>query len=142
MNHTRLARRCTCRPRLSRSTYSTRSIAAALISPEEVQAFERDGAVVVRGVFDNKWLDLAAAGIERNLAEPGVYASENDTQEGRFFDDYCNWHRIPEFQSIVRESPAAELAALAMQSKTAQFFHDHVLVKEPHTVTLRQISTV
>ena len=53
--------------------------------------------------------------------------------QGRFFDDYCNWTRIPAFEKLVRESPAAALVARAMQSKTAQFFHDHVLVKEPGT---------
>jgi ectoine hydroxylase-related dioxygenase (phytanoyl-CoA dioxygenase family) len=103
-----------------------------IISAEEVEAYQRDGAVLIRGVF-REWMDIAAAGIERNLEHPGEYASENDVEEGRFFDDYCNWPRIPEFGQLVNESPAAELAARAMQSKTSQFFHDHVLVKEPHT---------
>jgi ectoine hydroxylase-related dioxygenase (phytanoyl-CoA dioxygenase family) len=31
------------------------------------------------------------------------------------------------------DSPAAEIAARAMSSSVAQFFHDHVLVKEPGT---------
>lgn len=53
--------------------------------------------------------------------------------QGRFFDHYCNWTRIPAFEKVIRESPAAALAAQAMQSKFAQFFHDHVLVKEPGT---------
>jgi ectoine hydroxylase-related dioxygenase (phytanoyl-CoA dioxygenase family) len=105
------------------------------ITPEEVEAFQTEGAVVVRGVFKD-WLELAASGIERNLSEPGEYSSENQADEGRFFDDYCNWRRIPEFEQIVNQSPAAELAALAMRSETAQFFHDHVLVKEPHTPKL------
>lgn len=106
-----------------------------MISKEAIEAFQKDGAVCVRGVFKD-WIAVAAAGIERNLTEPGQYASENDAEEGRFFDDYCNWSRIPEFQELVTSSPAAELAALAMQSNTAQFFHDHVLVKEPHTPKL------
>jgi ectoine hydroxylase-related dioxygenase (phytanoyl-CoA dioxygenase family) len=110
-----------------------------MITPEEVEAFQRDGAVLVKGVFCD-WMDVAAAGIERNLTHPGEYASENGVSsmestlnEGRFFDDYCNWPHIPEFGQLVHESPAAELAARAMQSQSAQFFHDHVLVKEPHT---------
>ena len=46
---------------------------------------------------------------------------------GSFFDDYCNWQCIPEFGRVVLESPAARIAAAAMRSETAQFFHDHVL---------------
>lgn len=103
-----------------------------MVTPEEVAAFQNDGAVVVRGVFAD-WIDLMASGIAENMANPGTYASENAVSEGRFFDDYCNWTRLPDFERIVRDSPAAELAAMAMQSKTAQFFHDHVLVKEPGT---------
>jgi ectoine hydroxylase-related dioxygenase (phytanoyl-CoA dioxygenase family) len=103
-----------------------------MISEAEIAAFQRDGAVVVRGVFTD-WVATMAEGVARNMAEPGPYASENAVTEGRFFDDYCNWQRIPEFEQVVRDSPAAELAARAMRSDRAQFFHDHVLVKEPGT---------
>lgn len=102
------------------------------MTPEEIRQFQEDGVICLRGVFKD-WVDVIAAGIDRNMAEPGEYASENAVTEGRFFDDYCNWTRIPEFERIIRESPAAKIAAEAMQSKSAQFFHDHVLVKEPGT---------
>ena len=99
-----------------------------------VDAFHRDGACCVRGLF-TEWIDVIAGGIQRNLLAPGPLASNLVTsgETGGFFDDYCNWTRIPEFQRIVYESPAARMAALFMRSTTAQFFHDHVLVKEPGT---------
>jgi len=103
-----------------------------MMTPEQIDAFQRDGAVVVRGVFAD-WIDVMAEGIAANMAAPGEYASENAVSEGRFFDDYCNWTRIPAFAKIVQDSPAAKLAAMAMRSQSAQFFHDHVLVKEPGT---------
>jgi ectoine hydroxylase-related dioxygenase (phytanoyl-CoA dioxygenase family) len=103
-----------------------------MISEAQIADFQRDGAVVVRGVLAD-WVEVMAEGVARNMAEPGPYASENSVSEGRFFDDYCNWTRIPEFERVVRESPAAELAARAMRSASAQFYHDHVLVKEPGT---------
>ena len=54
---------------------------------------------------------------------------------GRFFDSYCNWHRIPEYTAFVSESPAACLAAQFMRSSRAQLFHEHVFCKEPGTQT-------
>jgi hypothetical protein len=80
-------------------------------------------------------VDTISAGIERNMREPGPYASENlkPADSGRFFDDYCNWERIPEFGEVVRQAPAAQAAAELMGSTSAQMFHDHVLVKEPGT---------
>ncbi len=103
-----------------------------MLTPDQISDFQRDGAIVVRGLMRD-WVDVMAEGIDKNMADPGEYASENQVSDGRFFDDYCNWTRIPAFEKIVRQSPAAQIAAEAMQSKTAQFFHDHVLVKEPRT---------
>ena len=100
----------------------------------QIEAFARDGAVFIPGLFRD-WVDTLRAGIERNMREPGPYAAENlkPGEQGRFFDDYCNWTRIPEFGEFVRQSPAAEAAARLMRSKRVQMFHDHVLVKEPGT---------
>ena len=105
-----------------------------LVSQQQCDDFQRDGAVLIKGAFKD-WVAVIEAGIARNMAAPSEYASENAVAEGegRFFDDYCNWQRIPEFERIIRSSPAAEIAASIMQSKTAQFFHDHVLVKSGGT---------
>jgi ectoine hydroxylase-related dioxygenase (phytanoyl-CoA dioxygenase family) len=99
-----------------------------------VDAYRNDGVVLIKGLFTD-WVDVIRAGIERNMANPGPYASENLKQgeAGRFFDDYCNWERIPEFEAVVRNSEAGPVAAQLMQSDSVQVFHDHILVKEPGT---------
>lgn len=104
------------------------------IEDSTIDAFRKDGAVMIKGLFGT-WVDTIRAGIESNLADPGPYAAENtaDGDTGRFFDDYCNWTRIPEFEDVIRNSPAAGVAAELMASETVQIFHDHVLVKEPGT---------
>ncbi|USG60991.1 phytanoyl-CoA dioxygenase family protein [Sneathiella marina] len=108
--------------------------ATQIITRQHIDAFQRDGAVLIPGLFRD-WTDVLIAGIDRNMAEPGPHASENQRtgEAGRFFDDYCNWPRIPEFSDFVMKSDAAAAAAQLMQSKRVQVFHDHVLVKEPGT---------
>lgn len=105
-----------------------------LITPEHVESYQRDGVVLIRGLFAGQ-VELLRAGVAANMEAPGPYASNNEKagQTGRFFDDYCNWTRIPQFQQAVEQSPAAEVAADLMQSSSVQMFHDHVLVKEPGT---------
>jgi len=105
-----------------------------LITQDHIDAYWRDGAVLIKGLFRD-FVGQIAAGIEKNLAEPGPFAGDNlkPGEGGRFFEDYCNWERIPEFTDVVRNSPAAEVAAALMRSKTTQMFHEHVLVKEPGT---------
>ena len=104
------------------------------VTDRAIADYRRDGAVCLRGVFTD-WVDTIAAGIERNMREPGPYAAESvrSGEAGSFFDDYCNWQRIAQFRQLVEHSPAAAVAARIMQSRSAQFFHDHVLVKEPGT---------
>lgn len=111
------------------------------ITPEQVTAFQADGAVHLPGLFAD-WVEILAAGVERNMAQPSEFLNHYGTapddqiaggRQGLFFDDYCNWQRVREFEQFVRQSTAARAAAELMQSETAQFFHDHVLVKEPGT---------
>lgn len=106
-----------------------------MVATQLVEAFARDGAVCVRGAFSADEVALVARGIERNLAEPSeraLVASRPD-DPGRFFEDFCSWQRIPEYEQFVRESPAAEVAGSLMGSQRVRLFHDHVLVKEPAT---------
>jgi ectoine hydroxylase-related dioxygenase (phytanoyl-CoA dioxygenase family) len=104
------------------------------LSEATVAAFQRDGAVLIKGLWAD-WVEDLRAGVARNMAEPGPYAAENlkPGEAGRFFDDYCNWQRIPEFERVIKGSDVAEVAAALMQSERVQMFHDHVLVKEPGT---------
>lgn len=106
----------------------------ALLTQDLIDTYQRDGVVLIKGLFADH-VDTLIAGIERNMSEPGPYAAENlkEGEAGRFFDDYCNWTRIPEFEEVIRKSDAAEVAADLMQSERVQVFHDHVLVKEPGT---------
>ena len=105
-----------------------------LITQTDIDNFHNEGVVVIRGLFDAH-IDDIRSGIEQNLAEPGQYAAENLNADegGRFFDDYCNWNRIAPFENVIRNSPAAHVAANLMGSEHVQIFHDHVLVKEPGT---------
>ena len=106
----------------------------SLINKSQISTYQSDGVVLIKGLFAD-WVDVIKAGIERNMSEPGPYAAENlkEGEGGRFFDDYCNWTRIPEFENVIYNSGVGQVAAELMQSKSVQVFHDHILVKEPGT---------
>ena len=104
------------------------------VTADQVEEYQRDGVVFIKGLFADH-VETLRAGVERNMAEPGPYASNNEKagHTGRFFDDYCNWTRIPEFVEVIKTSGAARVAGALMGSQSVQMFHDHVLVKEPGT---------
>jgi ectoine hydroxylase-related dioxygenase (phytanoyl-CoA dioxygenase family) len=100
----------------------------------EVAAFQKDGVLCLRGAFAD-WVESLAAGVAENEAHPSRFAGDSVTgsDSGRFFDDYCNWQRIPQYRDFVLHSPAAEIAARATRSSSIRIFHEHVLIKEPGT---------
>lgn len=100
----------------------------------DIDVYRADGVTLLRGVFAD-WVEPLRAGVERNMKEPGPFERTYRPTDGSspFFQDYCNWQRIAEFRDFVTNSPAAAIAAKLMQSRTARFFHEHVLVKFPGT---------
>ena len=105
------------------------------LTAETVQAYARDGAVVLRGVLNADELRTLEAGIEHNLlhlSPLAMVASEPD-DPGRFVEDFCTWQSNPAYQRILRESALPHLAAQLMQSQAVRLYHDHLLVKEAGT---------
>ncbi len=102
------------------------------VPAEAIEAFRRDGAAPLRGLFKD-WVEVLRAGIARNLAEPSadVKIYQGKDGAGRFVGDYCNWARIPEYRDFIFNSGAAEIGRQLMGSKSVRLFHEHVLVKEP-----------
>ncbi len=47
-----------------------------LITQTDIDTFQKDGFVLVKGLF-KPHVETLRAGIERNMAEPGPYASES-----------------------------------------------------------------
>ena len=122
---------------LSSPTHPRQSDLLAMldISEHQITTFAQDGVICLRGLFETKWLNDLATGLDKNFSAPSpdstVYTPQG--QPGRFYDDYCNWHRIDQYRAFVTTSPAAEIAARLMRSRNARIYHEHVLVKEPGT---------
>ncbi|XP_035681378.1 probable phytanoyl-CoA dioxygenase isoform X1 [Branchiostoma floridae] len=108
---------------------------AHAVDPEVLREYRENGAVCLRNVFSADWVDKVRKGIEKNKAHPSRYSESlvGEGGPGAYFNDYCNWRSIPEFQDFVYNSPAAHIAAQLMDSRTAIFYHEHVLTKDPGT---------
>jgi ectoine hydroxylase-related dioxygenase (phytanoyl-CoA dioxygenase family) len=107
-----------------------------MLDDATAKAFQEDGVVLLRGVFDQASIEDLRAGVEHNMATPGEYTRgyTEEGEPGHFFGDYCNWARIPEYRDFMINSPAPRLAQALMGSAKVNLFHEHVLVKEPGTL--------
>ena len=77
------------------------------ISPEEIAAFQRDGAVVLRAKFTDHWLAELRDGIDADLATPtdNLTRHTKDPQAPAYFEDFWAWNKIPQFRDFVFNSP-------------------------------------
>jgi ectoine hydroxylase-related dioxygenase (phytanoyl-CoA dioxygenase family) len=86
------------------------------VTEEMVEAYQRDGVVLVKGLWAD-WVEMLRAGVARNMANPThQMATLKPGEPGYFFDDYCNWTKVPEFGAVIRQSAVAEVAAKLMRS--------------------------
>lgn len=108
------------------------TLTSPLISEQDVETFTKDGVTVIRGVFAD-WVEPLREGIRKLMDDPSPLERSVVPTDGSaaFFQDLCNWQRIDEFRDFVLHSPAGAVASQLMRSRTARFFHDHVLVKRP-----------
>ena len=106
------------------------------ITEDQIAHYQRDGVIYLNQAFKD-WVDPLRAGLARNLTDPTAYRfpaeSTHNGEPGRFFDSYCNWTLIPEYEDFIFGSGVATLAGKIMGAHYAQFFHEHVFVKEAGT---------
>ena len=107
------------------------------LNKKQIDAYRQDGAIIIRNLF-KPWINSLQMGFEKVLRNPGPYARDNVAEhgEGRFFEDYCNWQRIPEFIKFINQSPSAKIISEVTGSKSIPVVHDHIFVKEPGTTKL------
>ena len=105
------------------------------ITPEEIETYDRDGVVLLAGMFDADWIELLVRGLDANRHEPTTRSRIYDRDDaGRtFFYDSQAWMRIEEYRRFVFDSPCAEIAGRLMQASRVNFFFDAVFVRNPGT---------
>lgn len=119
------------------------SLPARPITPAEVETFERDGVVVLRGVLPATWVQrlgpaVAAAysgDATADLTElTGSAPVGADGQAaGRFRAGIDHWLEDPVMREFDCASPLPVIAAMLMRSDRVWLYEDSILVKPPGT---------
>ena len=103
------------------------------LSKKQIKDYQKDGVLIVKDIFKD-WIKPLRKGFQKVLENPSKHGRENvDGNNGRFFEDYCNWERIKEFKDCILNSLGAQIVAEATNSKSIQIFHEHIFIKEPGT---------
>jgi ectoine hydroxylase-related dioxygenase (phytanoyl-CoA dioxygenase family) len=103
-----------------------------LVSDEDVKAFHEDGAIRLRGILSQDWLDVLAEGFDQAVASPGEF-SKSYGPEGapRYYTDHRLFNRFDPFNRFLFEGPMAQVAAEILGASRIDLYDEHLLIKEP-----------
>ena len=102
------------------------------LSEKQINDYQNDGVIIIKDVFKD-WIEPLRKGFQKVLDSPSKHGRENVTDDnGRFFEDYCNWERIEEFKDCLYNSAGAQIVAEATNSKSIQIFHEHFASERIH----------
>ncbi len=107
-----------------------------MVDDDAVEAFARDGVVVVRGLVKPAEIEALRAAVDEVEAHPSdrskVVSQPDDP--GSFFEDFLRWKDVPALGEVALGSQIPAKAAELMDVSSTRFYHDHILVKEAGTV--------
>ena len=102
------------------------------VTTAEREAFQQDGAVLLKQRFGSEWIKTLRAGIDRDLASPtdNFARHTKDPDAPAYLEDFWAWSKIPEFEDFVRGSPCAELAAGLLGADQINLVMDNWFLRE------------
>ncbi len=106
------------------------------VTDDQISSYQRDGVVMLKSVFDDRWLEILAEGIEENQRKPSkrttAYVNDPDKKEHFFFDALVRGENSA-YDQLMLDSPMAESAARLMESSQAILFYISVFIRSAGT---------
>ena len=105
------------------------------ITTDQIDTYDRDGVILLSGLFDAGWIDLISRGLDANCKKPTERSriwDRDDAGRTMFYDSQA-WQGIDEYRQFIFNSPCARIAGQLMRSSQINFYFDAVFVRSPGT---------
>jgi ectoine hydroxylase-related dioxygenase (phytanoyl-CoA dioxygenase family) len=114
-----------------------------ILTDAQVQAFQKDGAVVVRGVLDDDWLaqlgglvdDVRPNARSMNKYERDRGDGHERKEEDATFLSESNWLTHDAARRLVFDSPIVQVAAEGMRSNKVRLYEDLMMYRRAGSAT-------
>ena len=100
------------------------------VAAADIDQFQLDGVVALRGVLDEQWLEKIAAAVEDDIRNPGPFYHGYDSDEGLFHGNLRLWESHPTFREIYLNSHLPAIAKEFLGSRKINLLYDQLFVKE------------
>ncbi len=64
------------------------------LTPEELEAYERDGVICARGLFSDQWIERMSAAVDRVATTPTFLGNAVSMKHDNFSGDLLNGDRV------------------------------------------------
>ena len=91
-----------------------------IITKNEFEHFKKDGAVLIKGKFDNTWIEKLKKGIikAKDNPSPRFVNHTKDEKLPGYYEDFWTWNLHGEFKDFVFNSPTPKIAAELLEAQT------------------------
>ena len=106
------------------------------VSQEDIDAFWRDGAVMLKGVLSDRWLEVLEAGVGLDTEQPSSRKRDlvkDESGGNHFFVDAVTVQHNPHLERYMLSSPLGPIAARMMRLPAACAFFVTIFVRSPGT---------
>ncbi len=102
---------------------------AKRLTEEAIATFRRDGIAHLPGVLPEPWLTRLRQAWEWSMANPGPLASQLVPGRDDGWQDLCNPKALTQYQSVLLQSPLADLTASLWGEQDVWFMYEQVFHK-------------
>ena len=102
------------------------------INAESIGSYRQHGAVCLRKLIPEHWLETCRRGVSRSIENPGRFFRDYTATDSpsRYLFDYWIWQDIPEMRQFVLESDLAESIAGLLQADRLTLLMDQWFRRE------------
>ena len=103
-----------------------------IINNTEVEQFKKDGAVLIKGKFDNAWIEKLKKGIKKakDSPSPRFVNHTKDQKLPGYYEDFWTWNLHEEFKDFVFNSPTSKIAAELLEAQKINLVMDNWFYRE------------
>ena len=103
-----------------------------ILNVNEIEEFNINGAIHLKGKFDIKWIEKLKAGINKAKINPSPRFTNHTKDEKlpSYLEDFWTWNLHEEFTDFVYNSPTAKIASELLEAKRINLVMDNWFFRE------------
>ena len=103
-----------------------------MLSQSEINQFNKDGAVLLKGKFENQWIEKLKNSINEDINNPSPrFVRHTKDKDGPgYFEDFWTWDLYKDFKDFVFNSPTAQIASELLKANKINLVMDNWFYRE------------